>query len=352
MSSAVGRHGRVHDVACLIVARNLGDAVIQSLFVRDWVASGYAREYIVWTRPQVAFLFEGMGLSDIVTSQFPVGTSKQFDLSGARGFLAAVRSLRRRKVSVSVDLIGDFRERVFARMAGSAKHQHIGWNDAHPFSRIIRNPLGSGRPIFEIPESLPNVYDAHRAFLAALTGNPSKPATARAPRSMPSSNALSLVGLHPFASQACKLWPESHWRELANLLIENGIALVAYGAPSERQALERMFRGLAAPVEIVTRSLSEFADHISGLDLLIGLDSFSVHMAERQGVPSLMLNACNHPTLWTPAEGRSIGQSGGCSSYPCMNVPSCEAHAQPYRCIRSIEVEQVAQRVISEAIAQ
>jgi len=334
--------GGVHDVACLIVARNLGDAVIQSVFARDWVRSGYARHYIVWTRPQVGFIFEGAENCEIVASQFPVGTSKQFDRKGVSGFLKAVHTLRRRRITVTLDLIGDFRERIFARLIGSREHQHIGWEVGHPFREIIRNPFGVGEVAFEVPASTPNVYEAHRAFLARLTGEPAAEAQA-----MSHSGVLRRVGLHPFASQQCKLWPESNWRDLASQLAQRGIEVVAYGAPSERSALERMFLGLTAPVEIVTRSISEFADHVSHVDLLVGLDSFSVHMADRQRVPSVMLNACNNPALWRPTMGRSLSQSGGCSAYPCMNVPVCESDAHPYRCIRSISVEQVLSNVIS-----
>src|ERR1700733_8453730 len=65
-------------LACLIVAHNLGDAVIQSRFLALLAAAGYARNYLVWTRPQVAFLFEDVPDCRIVCSQFPIGTDKQF----------------------------------------------------------------------------------------------------------------------------------------------------------------------------------------------------------------------------------------------------------------------------------
>ena len=122
-------------LACLIVGRNLGDAAIQSCFLKALAARGYAREYLVWTRPQVAFLFRDIADCEVVCSQFPVGTTKQFGRLEVGRFLRAAWKIRCRRPSVTLDLIGDFRERFFARLAGSPQHLHIGWAAGHPFAR-------------------------------------------------------------------------------------------------------------------------------------------------------------------------------------------------------------------------
>lgn len=340
MTNPTGVTGPRHELACLIVGRNLGDAVIQSLFMRGLIERGFARRYIVWTRPQVAFLYEGLPDCELVTSQFPVGTSKQFDRQGALGFLAAVRQLRRLRPTVSLDLVGDVRERLFARLIGSRRHLHIGWASGHPFAQIIRNPLGTGGPAHVVPADRANVYLAHADFLDALTGGACQAGGSSPSRLRPKGERLH-IGLHPFASQDCKLWPDAHWQSLAAQLQQTGATLTAYGAPSERPRLEALFGALPEPVRLVTQSIKSFADDVAGLDLMIGLDSFSVHMAERQGLPSVMLNACNHRSLWQPPHGTVLSESGGCKDYPCMNVPTCEQGEARHVCIQSISVDAV-----------
>lgn len=330
-------------LACLIVGRNLGDAVIQSGFLRALRARGYAERYLIWTRPQVGFLFEQGDDCLIIPSSFPVGTNKQFDRAGARQFFSAAARIRALRPSVTIDLIGDFRERIFAAIAGSRRHLHIGWSSGHPFNRIIRNPLGKGSPLVEIPADMQNIYAAYAAFLDRLipasveSGQAARPRT-RSERGTPHR----LVGLHPFASQASKLWPDQHWRDLATRLQSKGHRLMAFGAPSERSRLMQLFADIP-DVELVTEPLPVFARRTTTLDLLIGLDSFSVHMAAANGVPSIMLSAGNHPTLWAPPTSTVLHDSAGCAHFPCYNTAPCEKTSQPHQCIKALSVARVAE---------
>jgi heptosyltransferase-3 len=330
-------------LACLIVARNLGDAVIQSGFLKALVMRGYACEYIVWTRPQAAFLYRDISRCEVVCSEFPVGTRKQFGLKAAARFAAAARHIRARKASVSLDLIGDVRERLFARLAGSARLVHIGWAADHPFSRLIRNPFGRGRPQIEVPRSVLNIYAAYEMLLDALAPV-QVPTTAgwNTPQVRAVADHPLRVGLHPFASQRCKLWPADNWRDLARALLAQDAEIYAFGAPAERPALMRLLGELAAKVHVVTESLQEFANRTATLDVMVGLDSFSTHMAARQGIRSITINAGNPPQLWAvPHTGTTLWSSGGCASYPCFNVPKCEGTVQEYACVKSVSVRQV-----------
>lgn len=330
-----------HKIACLIVGRNLGDAVIQSKYLGQLIERGYAERYVVWTRHQVGFLFSHLNNCEVITSPFPVGTNKQFDLKGLGQFLKAVYCLRKIKPTVSLDMIGDFRERFFAKLIGFQPHHYIGWEKGHPFARIIRNPFGASKPICIVPISVSNIYAAYQLFIDSVN-----PVIRFDSNILPSlkrgASSVKRIGLHPFASQECKLWPESNWRELAHWLLDKGIAVTVYGAPSERDALLRIFSELKKQPEYFTKSIPELDLDIKRLDLMIGLDSFSVHMAERNGVRSIMLNACNHPTLWVPPLCQSISKSGGCLMHPCMNIPRCISEERKYVCIRSLDPKVVA----------
>jgi heptosyltransferase-3 len=340
-------------LACLVVAHNLGDAVIQSRFLRELAARGYAQRYLVWTRPQVAFLFADIADCEVVCSQFPVGTAKQMGGTAVFAFLKAAWQVRRRRPSVTLDLIGDLRDRLFAHLAGTPRHLHIGWAEGHPFNRLIRNPWGAGKPFLTVPREVRNVYAAHDLVLQQLA----PPVAGSEPdgrrHTGPAANASRAlkVGLHPFASQRCKLWPRTQWQQLTRSLLARGAEVTAFGAPADTADLQDMFVEFGGDVRLVAGTISQFADEVARLDAIVGLDSFAVHMAQRQGVRSVTINAGNPPELWAPPEGRSLGSSGGCPQYPCFNVPTCEGTPLAYACVRSIDAEQVEIAVLGEGVA-
>lgn len=333
-------------LACLIVAHNLGDAVIQSSFMRRLAANNYAKRYLVWTRPQVAFLFERIADCEVVSSQFPIGTSKQFGGLAVLRFLKAAWVVRQRRPSVTIDLIGDVRDRFCAKLAGSPRHIYMGWAADHPFTRLIRNPWGHGKPAVTVPREIPNVYDAHALLLKKLlspVGSPETCAETPHPNSEP--NTVLRVGLHPFASQACKIWPIDNWRSLVDRLLKGGTEITAFGAPHERAELERLFSPFAMRITLVTEDIPTFARSLGGLDIMVGLDSFSVHMAYRQNVAAVMINAGNPADLWSPPGTQVLAGSGGCPTYPCFNIPQCENTPRQYACVRSVNVSDVYEAI-------
>lgn len=333
---------KMEKLVCFIVARNLGDAVIQSAFLRKLASTGYAEGYIAWVRPQVAFLFKDIQNCQIVCSQFPVGTTKDFGLKNFWKFLNAAWFIRRLRPSMSMDLIGDFRERFFANLLGTPRHLYISWASGHPFNDIIRNPFGRGRPEFEIPANCPNIYHAFGLMLAFL----SKGKSASILSDTKSCNSkLMKIGMHPFASQQCRLWPDDNWLAVATTLLEAGHELTLFGAAAERSDLERIFAPLLPRVSIFTRSLAEFTDKVAELDLFVGLDSFGVHMAQRQGVNTILINAGSNPAVWPPPSSNLLAKSGDCKYYPCNNVSKCEGTEYEFACIRSITPDDVLRTI-------
>jgi heptosyltransferase III len=330
-------------LACLISARNLGDAAAHSSVLAELVSRRFADAYLVWTKPALAFLFEGIGGCEVLTSPLPVGSGNAFRASDVRPLLRMARQVRQRQPDVTLDLVGDVRERWLARLAGSRRHVHIGWAAGHPFNRIIRNPFGRGNPAVSVPLDVPGAYGGYAAFVEAICPTPESRVGAVA-RPHPAMARRLRIGLHPFASQDCKLWPDRSWRELAAMLGERGHELIGFCAPGEAARLAVIFGNVGPPIRTVAGSLREFASEASRLDLMIGLDSFSVHLAQRQGVASIMLNAGNPPSLWAPPRGTVLGCGGGCSRHPCFNVPHCEPKAQ-YICIRSVRVADVVAEV-------
>lgn len=326
---------------CLIASRNLGDITIVSSNFRRLAAQRVADRYVVWTRPGMAFLFDGIPDCIVVESNFPVGTNKGFNRKTVGRFFRAAWRIRRLRPTWTVDYVGDFRERFFARLVGSRSRLHIGWGAGHAHREIIRNPFGDGSPTYVVPAEVPNVYAGFAAFtdfLVDALGDGHALASAE-----PAAQAARTlrVGLHPFASQDCRKWPAASWTALATRLMSAGVELAAFGAIEERAALEAMFSGFGESVRIVTRSLADFSEEVSRLDVMVGLDSFSIHIAERAGVHSVLINGANDPTLFAPPHAAVLKSSGGCVAWPCYNRPKCIASSAEYVCIRSIDVDRV-----------
>ena len=333
-------------ILCLIAAKNLGDITITSTYFRQLVEAGFADRYVVWTRPAMAFLFESMPGVRVVTSSFPVGTNRRFGWRELLGMLRAAREIRRLGPVETLDMVGDFRDRLWARLAGSRRLHYIGWGDGHPYGRIIRNPLGVGRPSVVVPAEVPNIYaSCQRLVDGLLAGRSAVPRAASAMR--PIRTTAIRVGLHPFASQACKHWPDERWSSLAGRLLEAGIEVSAFGAPDQREALGAIFAAHGQRVRMVTTGIPEFAREIAALDLVVGLDSFSVHMAEHMGTGSVLLLGPNDPSLFSPPHATVLSDSGGCAAWPCFNVPSCEGGPREHACIRAIGVDRVADAVFA-----
>jgi heptosyltransferase-3 len=149
------------------------------------------------------------------------------------------------------------------------------------------------------------------------------------------------VGVHPFASQASRQWLPTRWRELITRLQARGHRVLAFGAPSERGALLALVDGLLSADAAVTVPMDDFFEAVGRLDLLVGLDSFSVHAAQSRGVPTVMIAGSNDHRLWQTPRGEVAWSTGGCPHHPCYNKPKCLETVSPYSCIRSVEVQQV-----------
>lgn len=335
-----------YKTACLIIGRNFGDAVILSRHIEYLSGSGFADRIIIWTRPRLAFLFDSIPHCQTIVSEFPLGTSKNFGVKKWLPFLEAMLRIRKLSPDVSIDFVGDFRERLLARFVGSINHKYLAWDVEHPMRRSVRNPFGIGSPLIVVPQTTPSVYAAQEQFVESLTGRASLIPPRRENSKITRTSGPSMrVGIHPFASQPSRMWPGSNWYELVAQLIAMGCSVTAFAAPDERPALLKMLGAQRDAVRIVTAPMPEFAKEVTDLDLLIGHDSFSVHVASRFQVAVIMIAGSGDYRIWTPPGAVALAHSGGCSIWPCHNKPNCVGTTREFACIQSVSVAEVKDAV-------
>jgi len=336
---------------CFLSARNLGDAVIHADFVRALARYDYADKYVVWTFKAASFAFADIPNCELVFSDFPMGATRNaFFKSAGLGFLSAVRYIRSLHPDETIELISDVRERFAAKLLGAGLNRSLDWAEGHPFRRHSRMTRHHVRNWATIQVSTDNLYAAFASGLQALVAEPN--AQFSPGIDWPSLAIVAAqggtIGIHPSASVPHKLWPDASWAELmvAIQTAYPGIRFVLFGATSERGALESISaRVQALPVEIVTGSLKDFKQRLGAVDVLIGLDSFSVHLAQSLQVPSVVLVGANNPRLFAPPGGKIVMNRGSCVYQPCNGKPQCQGTDFEYVCMRSIGPGQVLQRL-------
>ena len=339
---------------CFLSARNLGDAVMHADFIRRLQRIGRAERWIVWTFAQARFLFEDLRDTEIICSDFPMGaTGRTFVKGGWRSFFAAARRIRAMKPDETVDLVGDLREYLTLLLIGAPRLYSPEWETGHPFRRHIHAmPFRSGRPM-SVPAKLLNLYEAQNQMLTTIAPG-AKLDLDMLPRVPLREGRALRIGLHPSASVPFKLWPVENWRVLVTMLHRAfpGSSFTLFGAPNEMPVLKALAARLDAPHELFTSSLQEFKARISQIDLLVGLDSFSVHLAHSRGVPSVVLVGANNQRIFTPPSGLAVTHPGRCTVQPCGGRPSCVGTSHQYSCMVDILPQDAMNAVLHLLPAQ
>jgi len=98
-----------------------------------------------------------------------------------------------------------------------------------------------------------------------------------------------------------KRWTDEGWRALATALGARGLAVVATGAPDDRQALDALWTS-RPDVRRLDGALSwpELAALIGGASVYVGPDTSVTHLAAATGVPTIALYGPTDPRLWGP----------------------------------------------------
>lgn len=324
---------------CVLSTRRFGDAIINASLIRDAALARPDIKWVIWTKPEFKPLFELMGFNNIITAQFPIaGGVPQFIKGGWIALIKSIFQLRKSTIDISLDFIGDTRESLLGLLIGSKKHYSPKWDSEHWMSNLIwraQIPLVQYTPISGHDHW---VYGFIPKLLSAALNTP-------LPNKVQINPAPAIprkIAFHPYSSQSFKQWPTKNWVALAKLLNEQSISPVIICSSSEAKAAHQEFDHLK-PLITITEcvSIDRLISAIKQIDILIGVDSFLVHLASALSKKTIVINAGNLPQWWAPPNSHAIGQSGGCNYYPCFNEPKCLGTPEESACIKSISPECV-----------
>ncbi len=280
-------------------------------------------------------------VDEVVTFDCP-WASHRYDWAALVRTCRFVKRLRSAPWDLAVEIRGDLRHIVLAFLSGARRR--VGFaitgggyllTDVVPYDdTFLRHQLEGNLEVFrhlgcDVSENFPEL---------ALD-----PASERRAWEFLQNMKRPVVGIHPCASKANKLWEVEKWIELIERVAreEQASVVLLHGpAPLDRELAERVYNGLRSREKChrFSRSLSDLISVIHGMDLLIALDSAASHIAAAVGTPFITLFGPQDPAFTRPYHyrGRVVSQAG--FSCPCR--ASC-IYGTDNRCMKGIEVEDV-----------
>ncbi|MHC4550115.1 MAG: glycosyltransferase family 9 protein [Planctomycetota bacterium] len=220
-----------------------------------------------------------------------------------------VRRLRRERYDVAVDLQGNLKSGILARLAGARRCAGL----AAPLSR-------EGNHLFvrhRVPAPDGHRLDAYLALVNEVIGH-----GATAPAVLPARPADHRgVVLHPGTSAfgAFKRWPPASYAALGDRLAERLDAPVLVTAgPAERGHAEEVRRRMRRAARIVEPAdLSALVDLLAGARLVVAGDTGPAHLAAALEVPTVALFGPKDPRVLAPVGPRVRPVRTGVRCSPC-----------------------------------
>ena len=193
-----------------------------------------------------------------------------------------------------------------------------------------------------------------------LGERPAPLAVADLPEGMRHVFAFPVVAVHPGAGNANKQWPEAHFVDLIDILIDrNEVAVVLLGAEDEAALSESILKKVARPGRVASAvgkvSLQELPRLLATCALFIGNDSGPKHVASRIGVPTIGIHSGTvDPTEWGPIGERAVAMHRNMSCAPCYltKIDDCP---RDFACMRLLEpalVHQMAQMFLARPLRE
>ena len=152
------------------------------------------------------------------------------------------------------------------------------------------------------------------------------------------------VQIHLTSSNPAKQWPVKHWEALVQRLLaeDSNVTLHAVGATADAAQYDAVAK--LAGDRFVNwcgkTSLDDSMALIRHMQLVIGVDSGTLHMASVAGVPVVALFGPMNPEQWLPPNAVAVTKSLACR--PCNLKTPCRYQ---FECMTTLSPDTVYQQV-------
>ncbi len=341
------------DTILVIRLKALGDISLSLPIVRALRKSFSKAQILYVCMRQYAEVLAGEASVDSVIV-LPDGILRQ---------LSMIRSFRRMKIDMTLDLLGSPRSANITFLTGSririgidvGRHR---WSYTHLLPRVM---IEDGRRIkrYSFDSNLEIVrllgLCGQQMQMERVEGSAGKdryaigfPAAAAerewADRYVSGLGLKGrrLVGVVPVATYQSKSWPREHFILLMKRMIDGpGLVPVVLWGPGEEEAARSVADEVEGAILAPPTSIARIGALIARLDMLVTPDSGPKHLAVLQGVPTVTLFGPTDPEIWDPMNDIHRVLSGGVSCSPCR-----KKKCVPNSCLSSIEPGAVLDEIM------
>ena len=152
-----------------------------------------------------------------------------------------------------------------------------------------------------------------------------------------------IIGLAPGSRHPMKLWPETSWADLADILFQRGDMPVFIGDSSDQECIDtisKKMRGKAPSLAGVDLSLT--IGVISRLDGIVTNDSGPMHIAGALSRPFAAIFGPTHPNLgFVPGYPNSAILHSGFPCSPCSVHGQTPCRMKKRKCMEAITADMV-----------
>lgn len=160
------------------------------------------------------------------------------------------------------------------------------------------------------------------------------------------------LGVAPFAKHEGKTWPAERMRQVVQTLAARGDfdILLFGGGKKEMELLDVWAAEIPGVTNMAGRfSLREELEIISGLDMMVSMDSANMHLASLVGVPVVSIWGATHPFAgflgWEQSEELVVQSDMDCR--PCSVFGNKPCYKGTHACMTSITPEEVIKKILT-----
>lgn len=263
--------------------------------------------------------------------------------------LQVIRSLRRQRYDVAINLSHALERSLLARLSGAPLR--IGFNTAEASflhnRRVIerQNRTHAAERNLDLVRALGIEADGRREGLRMFVLEEDRQWLAGWANSVGLRDEETLITLNPGASNDAKKWPHEHFARLADMLAARGHRLALLGAAFEQADADAILRLTRADVIPLTGRLNlrQLGAVIARSRVLVTNDTGPMHMAIGLRVPSVCLFGSSDPLWHGPYSGDHIVLQKEelpcirCHKAVCPTQKECMVQITPEEALAAVE---------------
>lgn len=165
----------------------------------------------------------------------------------------------------------------------------------------------------------------------------------------PASLQKSGIGFAPFAQHKGKMLPLEKSYELARILAQKQKLYFFGGGQKETETLEKWEKEIPNTESLAGKlNLKEELHRISGLELMISMDSANMHLASLVGTRCVSIWGSTHPYAGFLGFGQSeddVVQVKDLSCRPCSVFGDKECYRGDWACLAELDVQKIIEKI-------